>query len=92
VPPSAEPHISRLCSAKRCGCECRRTCAVASLDLVLDGKALWRIAKDYRRVGDHQAPAIALRMRDVDRTPRWLATPRRFTFQPQREERNDQRA
>jgi hypothetical protein len=30
------------------------------LDLVLDGKALWRIAKDYRRVGDHQARAIRL--------------------------------
>ena len=36
-------------------------CAVASLDLVLDGKALWRIAKDYRCVGDHQAHAIRLR-------------------------------
>jgi hypothetical protein len=43
------------------GCECRRTCAVASLDLVLDGKALWRAAKDYRRVGDHQARAIRLK-------------------------------
>jgi excisionase family DNA binding protein len=31
------------------------------LDLVLDGKALWRIAKDYRRVGDHQARAIRLK-------------------------------
>jgi hypothetical protein len=31
------------------------------LDLVLDGKALWRAAKDYRRVGDHQARAIRLK-------------------------------
>ena len=45
---------------QRGGCECRRTCAVASLDLVLDGKALWRIAKDYRRVGDSKESAIRL--------------------------------
>jgi excisionase family DNA binding protein len=31
------------------------------LDLVLDRKALWRTAKDYRRVGDHQARAIRLK-------------------------------
>ena len=43
------------------GCGCRRSCAVASLDLVLDGKALWPTAKDYRRVGDHQARAIRLK-------------------------------
>jgi hypothetical protein len=46
---------------QRWGCECRRTCAVASLDLALDSKALWRTAKDYRRVGDHQARAIRLK-------------------------------
>jgi hypothetical protein len=31
------------------------------LDLVFDGKVLWRTAKDYRRVGDHQARAIRLK-------------------------------
>jgi hypothetical protein len=31
------------------------------LDLVLDGTALWRAARDYRRVGDHQARAIRLK-------------------------------
>ena len=34
----------------------------------------------------------ALRMRDVDRTPRWLATSRHSPFSHNREERNDQRA
>lgn len=58
--PLAKLQISRLCR-QRWGCECWRTCAVASLDLVLDGKALWRTAKDYRRVGDHQAHAIRLK-------------------------------
>jgi hypothetical protein len=79
---SAELQISRLCSAKD-GCECRRTCAVASLHLVLDGKALWRTAKDYRRVGDHQARAIRLRDAGRRQNPRSLATSRPFTLQPQ---------
>jgi hypothetical protein len=35
--------------------------AVASLDIVLDGTAVWRTAKDYRPVGDHQARAIRLK-------------------------------
>ena len=51
--------ISRLRLPKH-GLECRRSCAVASFDLVWDRKALWRIAKD-RRVGDHQARAIRLK-------------------------------
>jgi excisionase family DNA binding protein len=34
-------------------------------------------------VGDHQARAIRLRIRDVDRTPRSLAASRPLTFQPQ---------
>jgi excisionase family DNA binding protein len=59
VLPSAELYQPTLL-AQRWGCECRRTCAVASWDLVLDGKALLRTAKDYRRLGDHQARAIRL--------------------------------
>jgi hypothetical protein len=64
-----------------CGCACRRTCAVASLDLVWDGKAL-APCKGYRGVGDHQAPAI--RLKDVGRRqdPATADDFPTFNFQP----------
>jgi hypothetical protein len=62
---------------------CRRTCAVASLDLVRDANALWRIAEDYQRVGDH--PARVIRLRDAGRRqdPAMAGDFPPFTFQPQ---------
>ena len=63
--PLSELQISRLLLGQSWGCECRRTCAVASLDLVSDGKALLPTAKHYRRVGDHQAGG--LRLKDAGR-------------------------
>jgi hypothetical protein len=82
VLPSAQLQISRRRSAKD-GTECRRTCAVASLDLVLDGKALCALQRTTDVSATTKHVRSALRMRDVDRTPRWLATSRPFTFQPQ---------
>ena len=58
---SAELQISRLCSAKDGAASAGALVRTLSLDRVLDGKALWRTAKDYRRLGDHQARAIRLK-------------------------------
>ena len=57
---SAELQISRLCSAKD------GTASVGGLVLSRAwtssyGKAPWRTAEDYRRVGDHRARAIRLK-------------------------------
>jgi hypothetical protein len=49
-------------------CECRRTCAVASLDLVLDGKALGALQRITGVSATTKHVRSALRMRDVDRT------------------------
>jgi hypothetical protein len=85
VLPSAQLQISRLCSAKDGAASARRTCAVASLHLVMDARrfgALQRIS-DVSATTKHVRSA--LRMREVDRPQRWPATSRPFTFQSQPE-------
>ena len=59
----------------------------------LDRKAPWRTAKDYRRVGDHQARVIRLKDAGRRQNPRdgWRL-PDHSPFSHNREERNDQRA
>ena len=89
---SAELQISRLCSAKH---------GTASVGGPVLSRA-WTSSWTARRFGALQRTTdvsattkhvrSALRMRDVDSTPRWLAAFRTFTFQPELEERNDQRA
>jgi hypothetical protein len=49
----------------------------------LDGKVLWRTAKDYRRVGDHQARAIRLKDAGRRQNPAMAGDSRPFTLQPQ---------
>jgi hypothetical protein len=88
VLPSAELQISRLCSAK--------DGAASAGGLVLSRAWTARRFGALRRTTDVSATTkhvrSALRNRDVDRTPRWLATPDHSPFSHNREERNDQRA
>ena len=84
---SAELEISRLCSAKG------GSVSAGGLLLSRAWTSLWMA----RRFGALQWTTdvsvttkdvrSALRMQDVDRTPRWLATSRPFTFQHDREEK-----
>jgi hypothetical protein len=92
VLPSAELQISRLCSAKY---------GPASVGGLVLSRAWTSSATARRSCALQRTTEVsattkhvrsALRMRDVDRTPRWLATSRPFIFQDNREERNDQRA
>ena len=89
---SAELQISRLCSAKD---------GAASAGGPVLSRA-WTSSWTARRFGALQRTTdvsattkhmrSALRMRDVDRTSRWLAASRPFNFQLQPGVRNDQRA
>ena len=80
---SAELQISRLCSAKD------GAASAGGLVLSRAWTSSWtaRCFGAWQRTTDVSATTkhvrSALRMRDVDRTPRWLAPSRPFTFQPQ---------
>jgi hypothetical protein len=92
VLPSAQLEISRLCSAKD------GVAGAGGLVLSRASTSSWTARRfgALQRTTDVSATTkhvrSALRMRDVDRTPRSLAIPDHSPFSHNREERNDQRA